>query len=117
MKSTFTTIDLLCIHSLNFIIIISNSLSSSRGPPSPLLNAQNTTEPLIGGQQNQLSQHLSHSRDRVPNIPELQEIITYGGSVRMRATSLENLQQMQSQHLASVHGASARAIENTYHFV
>ncbi len=94
------------------MITFYQSLSLSRPPPSPLMNAQNTVEPL-----SQQQSQLSHSRDRVPSIPELQEIITYGGSVRMRAASLENLQLMQSQHLASVHGASARAIENTYHFV
>lgn len=59
--------------------------------------------------------NLGHHRARVPSIPELQEVITYGGSVRMRISSLENLQQMQSQQLASVH--SARAVENIYHFV
>ena len=87
-----------------------NSSATSRGSPSPQHNSQNSNEPLIGGQQS------SQYRDRVPSIPELQEIVTYGGSVRMRTTSLENLQQIQSQQLASV-GANARAVENTYHFV
>ncbi|CAG2169795.1 unnamed protein product [Oppiella nova] len=95
----------------DYVVFYENS-STSRGSPSPLLNTQNTSEPLIGGQQT-----ANHTRDRVPSIPELQEIITYGGSVRMRSTSLENLQQMQSQHLASVGTANARAVENTYHFV
>ena len=81
-------------------------MATNRGSPSP----QNTMEPLVGGQQS------NHTRDRVPSIPELQEIVTYGGSVRLRAVSLENLQQIQSQQLASV-GSNARAVENTYHFV
>ncbi len=89
---------------------MNSSYPTNRGSPSPINNSQSTTEPLIGGQQ------MSNTRDRVPSIPELQEIVTYGGSVRMRTVSLENLQQIQSQQLASV-GANARAVENTYHFV
>ncbi|RWS12284.1 SH2B adapter protein 1-like protein, partial [Dinothrombium tinctorium] len=58
----------------------------------------------------------THIRERVPSISELQEVITYGGSIRMRTVSLENLTQLQSQHLATVHG-TGRAIENTYSFV
>ncbi|KAI1283783.1 SH2B adapter protein 2 [Halotydeus destructor] len=59
-------------------------------------------------------------RQRVPSIPESSEVITYGGSVRLRTISFENLQQLQSQSLAAVHGASAnghRAVENMYSFI
>lgn len=58
----------------------------------------------------------TYSRERVPSIPEIQEVVTYGGSVRLRTVSLENLNHLQSQHLASVHGTT-RAIDNTYSFV
>ena len=54
--------------------------------------------------------------NRVPSIPELQENITYGGSVRLRIASLENLIQSQSQQLANIHG-TVRAIDNNYSFV
>lgn len=89
----------------NDSLLTNDSATTNRGSPSP----QNTLEPLVGHQS-------THTRDRVPSIPELQEIVTYGGSVRLRTVSLENLQQMQSQQLASV-GPNARAVENTYHFV
>lgn len=58
----------------------------------------------------------NYLRERVPSIPEIQEVITYGGSVRLRTVSLENLNQLQSQHLASVNGTT-RAIDNTYSFI
>ena len=84
-------------------------------PPSPMINPQSSGQSSESNSTIPTAIEPSHSRDRVPSIPELQEVITYGGSVRMRASSLENLQQMQSAQLASVHGG--RAIENTYHFV
>ncbi|XP_053214015.1 SH2B adapter protein 2-like [Panonychus citri] len=58
----------------------------------------------------------NYLRERVPSIPEIQEVITYGGSVRLRTVSLENLNQLQSQHLASVNGTT-RAVDNTYSFI
>ncbi|RWS23849.1 SH2B adapter protein 1-like protein [Leptotrombidium deliense] len=60
-------------------------------------------------------------RERVPSITELQEVITYGGAIRLRTVSLENLTQLQSQHLSTVPGTvpctGQRAIDNTYTFV
>lgn len=52
------------------------------------------------------------STPRVPSIPELREVLTYGGSVRIRSQSLENLQA--HPHHQTSHG---RAVENTYSFV
>ncbi|XP_023215469.1 SH2B adapter protein 1-like isoform X1 [Centruroides sculpturatus] len=50
---------------------------------------------------------------RVPSVPELRDVVTYGGSVRVRSQSLENLQS-HHHHPQNVHG---RAVENTYSFV
>lgn len=49
---------------------------------------------------------------RVPSIPELREVLTYGGSVRIRSQSLENLQSPTHQQTSH-----SRAVENTYSFV
>ncbi|XP_022255651.1 SH2B adapter protein 1-like [Limulus polyphemus] len=50
---------------------------------------------------------------RVPSIPEVHNVITYGGSVRVRTQSLEIL-NVNPQSQATIPG---RAIENTYSFV
>lgn len=52
-------------------------------------------------------------QSRVPSIPELHDVITYGGSVRVRTQSLETLHVNPQQQAA----VSGRAIENTYSFV
>ncbi|XP_074598936.1 SH2B adapter-like protein Lnk [Brevipalpus obovatus] len=62
------------------------------------------------------SNRIRFDRDRIRMTPEIQEVFTYGGSVRLRTVSLENLNQLQSQQLASAHGTT-RAIDNTYSFV
>lgn len=72
----------------------------NRPPPSPVHSQSN---------------HGGHSRPRQPSIPEIQEVITYGGSVRLRTSSLENLYQQQSQQLTQLQ--PGRAIENAYSFV
>lgn len=52
--------------------------------------------------------------DRAAITPEIPEIITYGGSVRLRTSSLDQLNQLQSQQFVN---AGTRAIDNTYSFV
>ncbi|XP_054153079.1 SH2B adapter protein 3-like [Oppia nitens] len=95
-------------------VVYNEHLPTNSGSPA-LTNSHNTSDSITNGQQ-QSSQQLSHIRERVPSIPELQEIATYGGSVRLRSSSLDNLLQLQSQQLATV-GTNNRAVENTYHFV
>lgn len=53
--------------------------------------------------------------NRVPSIPEIHEVITLGGSVRIRTESIEHMNvPAQQQQQQNVHG---RAIDNTYSFV
>ncbi|XP_054707482.1 SH2B adapter protein 1-like [Uloborus diversus] len=50
---------------------------------------------------------------RVPSIPDLREVVTVQGSVRVRSQSLENVQP----HAHHAMLQPARAVENTYSFV
>ncbi|XP_049840557.1 SH2B adapter protein 2 isoform X2 [Schistocerca gregaria] len=59
----------------------------------------------------------AEARSRPPPPPEpIREVITYGGSVRTRTESLENLQQERQSGSGGSVGAG-RAVENTYSFV
>ncbi|KAG8194619.1 hypothetical protein JTE90_003096 [Oedothorax gibbosus] len=51
---------------------------------------------------------------RVPSIPELREVVTHQGSVRVRSQSLENVQAHVVHHPQQ---QPPRAVENTYSFV
>lgn len=55
-------------------------------------------------------------RARAASIPESQDILTYGGSVRLTSESLENL--LVSQSISSVRDArTLRAVANTYSLI
>ncbi|XP_042899382.1 SH2B adapter protein 2 [Parasteatoda tepidariorum] len=51
---------------------------------------------------------------RVPSIPEMREVVTVQGSVRVRSQSLENVQAHAGHHASQ---QPPRAVENTYSFV
>lgn len=52
--------------------------------------------------------------NRVPSIPEIREVITLGGSIRIRTESIERMNAQTPQQQQNNHG---RAVENTYSFV
>ncbi|KAG1667497.1 SH2B adapter protein 2 [Nymphon striatum] len=52
--------------------------------------------------------------NRVPSIPEIREVVTLGGSIRIRTETIERMNAQTPQQQQNNHG---RAIENTYSFV
>lgn len=88
--------------------VMAHTVSPSSSPEHVMMSS---TGILMSGPANAV-----RMRARAASIPESQDILTYGGSVRLTSESLENL--LVSQSISSVRDArTLRAVANTYSLI
>ncbi|KAJ8679081.1 hypothetical protein QAD02_014868 [Eretmocerus hayati] len=89
----------------------------TRSPPvAPTPSAHSPQQPTPQQQQQQQQQPQQQPERRPAVAPEPREVQTFSGSIRIRAESLERLEQQQQQENGE-QASTSRAVQNAYSFL